>query len=138
MQVRKVQGVFSWVVIASEISHVFCCVLPTIFSVLTFLVGMGVIGFMPFGLQHFHDLMHGYEIPLMMMSGAVVLIGWGLHILAERIDCHDTGCGHGKCSPKKKRAVVILKIATALFLINVAIYLGVHVAAQGYIEAHSH
>lgn len=126
MALKKTQGIFSWVVIASEMSHVFCCVLPTLFSVITFLVGLGMIGAMPMWMDSMHLFMHDYEIPLITTSGIIVLLGWGLHIYAQRIDCHDTGCGHGSCAPKKKNSVNILKIATALFLVNVSIYLILH------------
>ncbi len=135
--IKRVQGVFSWVVIASEVSHVFCCVLPSLFSVLTLLVGMGLIGVMPFGFDKFHNVMHSYEIPLMLMSGLVVLMGWGLHYISQKMDCHDTGCGHGKCTQKKKKTVNVLKVATVLFLLNVSIYFIFHVGAQQYIESHA-
>lgn len=135
-QSKKVQGVFSWVVIASEIGHVFCCVLPTVFSVLTLLVGMGMIGVMPIWIDQFHDVMHGWEIPLMGFSGGVLLTGWAIYYVSRRMDCHDTGCCHEPCSPKKDRTKTILKIATALFVINVMIYATVHVPQSlGYFSS---
>lgn len=126
MQMKKMQGIFSWVVVLSECSHVFCCVLPSLFSVLTLLVGIGVMGAMPVWMQSFHEMMHGWEIPMMMASGIIVLVGWGLYHISQKIDCHDTGCGHGACAPKKKRSEYVLKIATFLFLGNVLIYMVFH------------
>jgi len=136
-QMKKMQNVFSWVVIASEFSHVFCCVLPSLFSVFSLLVGMGVIGVMPLWMKGFHDAMHAYEIPLMAMSGLVVLLGWGLHALSRRMDCHDSGCGHGACTPKKNRSEIILKFATVLFLINVMVYLVVHRGMEHMLHGYS-
>ena len=126
MEIRKAQGMFSWLVIASEVSHVFCCVLPSVFSILTILVGMGVLGAMPLWMDGFHEIMHNYEIPLMVMSGTVVLLGWALHLIAKKIDCRDTGCSHGGCSSGKRKSLRILKIATILFVANIAIYASLH------------
>ena len=123
---KRIQDIFSWAVVLSEVSHVFCCVLPSIFSVLTVLVGMGLIGVMPIWMENAHEVMHGWEIPLIIMSGVVLALGWTLHFISKKIDCHDTGCGHEPCEPKKKNTARILKIATCLFVINIVIYLVVH------------
>ena len=125
-QIKRVQGVFSWVVVLSEVSHVFCCVLPSIFSVLTIFVGMGVIGVMPVWMESTHHVMHDWEIPLIGMSVFILVLGWGLHFISKRIDCHDTGCGHEPCGTKKNKTAKTLKIATFLFVINVVIYSSVH------------
>ncbi len=127
MQLKNLQNVMSSVVIVSEVGHVFCCVLPTIFSLATVLVGLGVLGAMPVWMNGMHDVMHDWEIPIILMSGFILVLGWGLHVISERLDCHDTGCGHGSCEPKKKKTLSVLKIATALFVINVAIYVSVHI-----------
>lgn len=131
-KIKKAQGLFSWVVVLSECSHVFCCVLPSLFSIISILVGIGLIGAMPMWMQGFHEVMHTWEIPLMMVSGVIVLIGWGLYYLSKKMDCHDTGCVHGACEPQKKDNFLILKVATFLFLVNVTIYMVFH---QGLIAA---
>jgi hypothetical protein len=125
-KIKKAQHLFSWVVILSECSHIFCCVLPTMFSVLSVLVGMGLIGVMPIWMDQLHHMMHGWEIPVITGSGIVVLIGWVLHHVSRKMDCHDTGCVHGACEPKKKNTVLVLQIATFLFVINVFVYLFFH------------
>ncbi len=125
-QMRRLQDVFSWVVVLSEVSHVFCCVLPSIFSIITVLVGMGLMGVMPVWLDEFHHVMHDWELPLIVMSASVLVIGWALHFVSKKINCHDTGCGHEPCGPKKKKTAKILKFATFLFIINIAIYFSVH------------
>ncbi len=134
---KRVQNIFSWVAVASEVSHVFCCVLPSVFTLMTVLVSMGMIGVMPLWLDDLHHTMHDYEIPLIAFSAAVLFIGWGLHFISNKIDCHDTGCGHGPCAPKKKKAGKVLKIATILFVINVCIYGGIHYTHKPA-EAHAH
>lgn len=130
MEMRKTQGFFNWVLILSETSHIFCCVLPSVFSVISVMIGMGLVGAMPLWMKDVHEAMHAWEIPLMAMSGVIVLIGWGLYVISKRMDCHDTGCTHGPCGPKKKNAAVILKIATFLFVVNILIYVVFHRGAE--------
>lgn len=137
-QMKKMQGMFSWVVILSECSHVFCCVLPSLFSVFTLLVGIGMVSALPIWMESMHEFLHGYEIPLMVFSGVVVLIGWALNYISNKIDCHDTGCGHGTCSTKKKKSERILMIATVLFLANITIYMLVHKDVSGVLQTISH
>ncbi len=135
MQIKKAQGVLSWVVILSEISHVFCCVLPSVFSLLTILVGMGVLGAMPTWMNGLHDVMHDWEIPVIIASAVVLFLGWSLHFISKAIDCRDTGCGHEPCAPKKNRTQLVLIIATLLFAVNVTIYMTVHVSQDNAAEA---
>ncbi len=125
-RIKRAQGMFSWVVVLSEISHIFCCVLPSVFSVLTVLVGLGLIGALPVWMESLHHVMHDWEIPLIAMSGFVLVIGWSLHFISKKIDCHDTGCGHEPCGKKKDKTARILQIATLLFVINVSIFLSLH------------
>lgn len=116
----------SWAVLVSECSHVFCCVLPTVFSILSVLVGLGLVGAVPVWMDALHHVMHDWEVPIILFSGLVVLAGWALHLYSQKLDCHDTGCVHGGCAPKKNRNLTILKIATVLFVVNVTIYMVFH------------
>ena len=112
--------------VTSEISHFFCCGLPIVFSVLSLLSGLGLVASMPAGIYALHELTHAYEVPMIMMSGLIIVMGWGLHYIAYRIDCHNTGCVHGPCAPKKKRSGKVLLIATVLFTLNVIGYITLH------------
>jgi len=134
MQVKRLQGFLSWFVVLSELSHVFCCVLPSVFTMLTVLVTMGVMGAMPGWMNDVHDVMHGWEVPIIAMSGVVLVLSWGLHLISKRIDCHDTGCVHEPCEPKKDKNALILKIATVLFVTNISVYSIVH---RPYHHAHA-
>jgi len=126
MKLQRLQNTIYWLIVASETSHIFCCVLPAVVSVLSLLAGLGLVSVLPASWVVVHDMLHDWEIPLIILSGIVVLLGWGLHAISRRIDCHDTGCEHGSCKPKKKATNKILKIATILFLANTAIYLVFH------------
>lgn len=111
-----------YTLVLTEMSHLFCCVLPTVFSVMSLFVGLGLISTMPPALHEMHEVIHQWEIPLIAFSGAVVGLGWLIDGVSARMDCHDTGCAHGPCSPQKRKAHIVLKVASALFVFNVLIY----------------
>jgi len=115
-----------WAVVLSELSHVFCCVLPTLFSVLTVLAGLGLISVVPGFIMEWHDAIHAYEVPIILSSGVITVLAWLVWFNAKEADCHDTGCGHPPCAPRKSRAHTILVVGTALFVINAAIFLFLH------------
>ena len=123
---EKIQKGLIWSLILSETTHVFCCVLPTVFSFVSLLAGLGVVSALPAGWVAFHDFMHEWEIPLIFLSGLILALGWGLYRISVKIDCHDNGCGHGPCHPKKSGALLVLKIATGLFAVNTLIYVALH------------
>jgi len=138
---KKIQTFINCAAVTSEISHVFCCALPTLFSVLALLSGLGVIGVMPSGVTFLHDIMHDYELPIIVASGAVLLIGWVLYYVSYRIDCRSSGCEHEPCGPKKKRSSKLLLVATILFVVNVSVYSFVHVPSETHTNAeasHAH
>lgn len=123
---QKLQKTIYAAIIASEASHVFCCVLPTVFSALSVLAGLGMISAMPGWMESVHELLHGWEVPMIIVSAAVLALGWMLHWYSKKMDCDDLGDGHAHCESKKDRASLILKIATLLFLVNVTVYGALH------------
>ena len=131
------------VILLSECSHVFCCVLPTLFSALSLLAGVGMIGSMPIFILELHDLIHAYEVPIIISSGCLLGLGWAVDYYSRRMDCHDTGCAHGPCAPQKNRAHRMMLIATALFLVNTLVYFTLHsdhespAAASGHHHDHA-
>lgn len=122
---ERIRKSLFWALVLSETSHVFCCVLPTVFTALSFLAGLGMVS-MPAFLIEFHEAIHEWEIPIIAFSGAILVLGWVLHWYSLKIDCHDTGCCHPPCTPVKRRSATIMKIATVLFVANVLIYGVVH------------
>ncbi len=123
---ERVQKSLVWALILSETTHVFCCVLPTLFSVLSLIVGMGMMASMPDSMVRMHTMIHAWEVPIIIFSGVVLALGWGISWYSDRLDCHDTGCHHGACAPQKNKAHLVLVIATVLFTFNLAMYLFVH------------
>lgn len=124
---QKVNRNIFWLVMASETVHLFCCVLPSIVSVLSLLASLGVTGAVPLGLHELHHVMHDWEIPLITASAVILLAGWVLHYISWRLDCRNqVGCAHGPCDSKKRRTNWILWLATSLFFVNLIIYLGLH------------
>lgn len=112
--------------ILSEGTHIFCCVLPTLFSLFSLLAGLGLVSAMPAGFTHLHDLLHKWEVPMIIFSGVVLAAGWGLYYYSKKIDCHDMGCHHGPCDTKKDKTGLIMKAATILFIVNILVYLVFH------------
>ena len=142
---QKLQNTVYWAILASEASHIFCCVLPTIFSILSLLAGLGLVTVIPGWLEDLHAVLHNWEVPMIIASGMVVALGWALYAYSRKIDCHDTGCKHGACEPRKITTSTILKIATVLFIVNVSVYSifhhGMEAAApveQGSHASHAH
>jgi hypothetical protein len=120
---QRIQRFIDWASVLSQISHIFCCGLPVLFSVLSLLSSLGFLVVMPSGLMSIHDIMHDYEMPMMITAGVIVLFGWVLHYISWRIDCLKTGCEHEPCGTKKKRSSKLLAFATFLFLVNLSGYL---------------
>ncbi|MCB1652352.1 MAG: hypothetical protein KDI46_09905 [Alphaproteobacteria bacterium] len=125
-RIQKHQKRLLWAIVASETSHVFCCVLPTLFSLVALLSGFGMVITLPGWLEVLHDELHHYELPMIIFSAAVLALGWGLQMHSWKIDCHDTGCHHGSCKPRKRAASKILIAASVLFTFNVILYFGFH------------
>lgn len=123
---KSLNRIMPWAIIASEVGHVFCCILPTIFSVLTLLAGIGMLTVVPAFMVTLHEALHRYELPIIASSGALVALAWFIHLKADHMDCHSSGCEHAPCDNRKSRSVVILKIGTILFLVNITIYVFLH------------
>lgn len=117
--------------LVSETSHIFCCVLPTVFSIVSVLSGIGIISTLPTGWVHVHEILHHWEVPMITISGIILVLGWGLHYYTEHMGPHEQHkhCCDGHCGPKeqkKNKIHTVLKIATVLFVINVAVYVLFH------------
>lgn len=123
---QALQKSLTWTVVLSETTHVFCCVFPTIFSLISLLAGLGLSVAIPASFVTFHDFMHHWEVPIIVVSGLILALGWAVTLYSDRVDCHHTGCEHGACAPRKNKAHLVLKVATILFLFNVIVYFAVH------------
>ena len=132
---ERMQKSIFWAIVATETSHLFCCVLPTIFSIVSFLAGVGLVSAMPAGLESLHHFIHRWEIPLIIFSGVTIALGWAIDRFAGRVDCHDTGCVHEPCSTRKNKAHKVLIIASILFVFNIVIYMAFH---QGWLISPDH
>lgn len=123
---QKLQKFMNVTILATETSHVFCCVLPTVFSLFGLLAGVGLVGAIPPGIEFLHDLIHDWELPIIIASGLVLVLGWLVYGYAQKMDCEHMGDGHEVCASKKKRSALILKVASVLFVVNVCVYFFIH------------
>lgn len=115
-------------VIVAETTHVFCCVLPTLVTLISLAGSISSSIALPGILLDIHEWLHDFEIPVIIFSGVTLALGWGMYMLAKRIECARPHCTphETSCSPQKKNAHLILMIATILFVANVTIYITVH------------
>lgn len=128
MMVEKRKKAVVWAVLLSESMHIFCCVLPTIFTVMSLMAGAGMIAVMPAFVDDLHHLVHDYEVPMIIASGFVLALGWGLHLYSKNIDCSEgqAACSHEPCGPKKDKLQLLMIAATILFAVNVIVYTVFH------------
>lgn len=134
---QRLQTIMSSLIVLSELTHIFCCGLPSVFSGLALLSAIGIT-IMPAGLSDLHDVLHNLEIPMLIFSGIMLALGWSLHGVSKKLDCRRDGmCQHEPCAPKKKHSGKVLKVATLLFVVNMAIYFGLHRGHAPEISSHA-
>ena len=130
---EKLRRNIVWLVVASEISHLFCCVLPTLAAVLSLAVGVGLL---PTAFTRLHDFIHGYEIPVILFSALMLVLGWWAYWLAKRTDCHSLGHDEHACHKTTDRSKVYLLVGTGLFAVNLCIFLALHQPLNKHAAAH--
>ena len=124
---QKIQKALFWTIVASESTHVFCCVLPTLVSVISLIAGMSALSFLPGFILEIHETLHAYEVPTIAFSGLMLAVGWGLHNYSRKLDCADDSCcAHESCAPKKDHTFMIMVGATVLFAFNILVYFTFH------------
>lgn len=114
-------------VIIAGLSHVFCCFLPALFSIISLFTSMGAISVLPSFINSWHNFMHAWESLIITISAIFLALGWILYFISKKINCHNTGCKHGACEPKKEHSGKIMLFATLLFLVNLSGYLFLHI-----------
>lgn len=102
----------------TSVTHIFCCGLPLVMSI----IGLGtVIGLS--GIHAIHDVMHQYEVDILIGSGILLAIGGIVQIIAWRLDCREDGaCTHTPCAPKKNKSLILLLLAATFYIINLLMF----------------
>lgn len=131
---EKMRRHIGWLVVASEISHLFCCVLPTIAAFMSLAVGAGML---PVSFTKLHDVIHGYEMPIIMFSGLLLVAGWILYHMATRTDCKGLGHDEHKCHQTYDRSKLFLIAGTFLFFVNLAVFIFFHQGIDSFSDKHS-
>lgn len=132
-RMEKLRRHIVWLVIASEMSHLFCCILPTLAAVLSLAVGVGLL---PAGFTKLHDVIHGYEIPIIIFSATLLLLGWWAYWLATKTDCHALGHDEHACHKTTDRSKVYLLMGTVLFFVNLVVYFSLHQNLNNHDDEH--
>jgi hypothetical protein len=124
---QKLQTTIFYTILASEAGHVVCCVIPTVLSLLALAASYGLMVSIPGFALSIHEYMHEWEQTVIIISGLLLAFGWALHALSKKIERekHDC-CSQTKCAGKKNKAEIIMLAASALFIMNVAVYTFVH------------
>jgi hypothetical protein len=137
VRTKKWQRSIAWSIILAESTHVFCCVLPTVVTVMAVLASFGAMTQMPVFILDLHAALHGYEVPVIIFSGAMLVAGWTLHTISRRIECQKPHCEPHEtvCSGTKDNTRLVLTIASVLFVINVAVYVTLHRGSAELLEA---
>ena len=136
-QDTRVQGVAFWIALATLFGHAFCCGLPLLFGLLSLLTGFGFFSAMFPGFEAVHGALHNFEMPLMVLSASLLVFGWAVHLHAEKVDCHDTGCHHPPCTPRKAGTAKILIVASVIFAVNLILF-ATGEAHRGAASDHAH
>jgi hypothetical protein len=68
VRTKKWQRSIAWSIILAESTHVFCCVLPTVVTVMAVLASFGAMTQMPVFILDLHAALHGYEVPVIIFS----------------------------------------------------------------------
>lgn len=133
----KLQRPLLWTVLLAESTHIFCCVLPTVITVLAVLASFGTVAQMPVFLLDIHELLHEYEVPVILFSGSVLLVGWGIYALSRQIECQKSHCEPHEtiCAPAKDHTRWVLVAATILFMINITVYVTLHRGSEDLLRA---
>lgn len=137
---QKLQSGIFYTILASEIGHVFCCVIPTVLSLLALGASYGLVATLPDFLVSFHSFMHQWEKLVILVSGTLLALGWLLYWLSLRINGAADCCGgdHTKTGKTGNKTVLVMSVASVLFCLNLGIYLGVHQGAGADFGVQNH
>jgi hypothetical protein len=124
---NNIQNRIGLMVVLSQLTHIFCCGLPFLFSILSLLSSLGLIGVIPVSFSStmtgFHEVLHVWELPILLLSAIILSIGWWLDLYSRKLDCSTTSsCSHKPCGTKKKKSTYMLIVASAIFAINLITY----------------
>jgi hypothetical protein len=144
-QKSNVQRNIALAVILAESTHIFCCVLPTVVTLFSILASFGVIAQAPIFMLDIHEALHAYEIPVIVFSGIMLVLGWVFYVVSRRIECQKSHCEPHEtvCGPQKNSARTVLILASLIFTMNIVVYTTVHIGLEHMmheqaVEAHHH
>lgn len=123
---QKLQTTIFYTILASEAGHIVCCVIPTVLSLLALAASYGLIVSIPGFAISIHEYMHEWEQTVIVISGVLLACGWALHAFSKKIERDHNCCPHTKSEGPKNKVEIIMLAASALFIMNVAIYTFVH------------
>lgn len=141
----KLQRNIALTIIMAESTHIFCCVLPTVVTVLALLSSLGAVTQVPVFMLDLHEILHAYEVPVIVFSGVMLVLGWVMYGVSRQIECQKQHCEPHEtvCASRKNNTGLILTVASVLFVVNVTVYFTLHRGSQELLHdqavtAHAH
>ena len=106
-------------VIMGSLMHIFCCGLPLLLSITSFATTLGISSLSIFEVGWFEPI----ENYVLIIMGLMLALTYFVNRSSKKLDCTEDGsCTHPPCDEKKDISGYLLKIATVLYLVNIAIF----------------
>ena len=106
-------------VIAAGLSHVFCCVLPAVLSILSISTVFGASTTTVLNFEWFEAI----EEQVLIFSGVVLFISGLAQLVSWRVKCNASVCCHEPCEKRKNWAMRLFIFATVIYLFNLIVLL---------------
>jgi len=116
---QKSQKFAFYVILASLLSHIFCCGLPFLASLLS-IGGSFFAGLSNAGIFEFFE---SYEVPILIFSASTLVLTGVFLIVSQKINCNEDVCEHKPCSTRKSSNLKLYLVAVGLFIINIVSFL---------------
>lgn len=125
---QNMRRTFYWTILASELSHIFCCVLPVLLSLISIFSLYGAMNAVPGFIWSAHDFMHHWEPVILVVSALLLLSGWGLWAQQKQVSHPTHSCQTSNCDEAKslRKMRLMLLVTSGLFAVNFSVYALIH------------
>lgn len=114
-----IQKITSTFLMLTAFGHFFCCVLPLVATFTSLAATAGLVAINSPMIQWFES----HEVQIFIIAGLMILVSGIIQFVSEKIDCHDTGCVHEPCAPKKNWSHKLFVASTILYSVNLVVFL---------------
>lgn len=121
--INRMMRVCDSLIAVTALGHVFCCGLPLMLSIL---------GIFSAATSYSLETITGitavdeYEDFALYFATGIIVFSGLLQWVSARLDCHNTGCVHGSCSPAKRRSRRLFILSIALYAMSMFMHFMAH------------